>query len=153
MPQIALDKKSNFEYLEKEVGLHKFLPKNVINTTKPKLLRKLIQQHFKKYADLQDLECMFKFFEILKSVYRFDQERYRCALGVRITFKSGSRILFTDLFPFLQSGWSIPVELVIGAQQGISYMTDSAVQVNNQTYFLRNSFPSYFSLPAAHPHG
>ena len=97
MPQIALDKKSNFEYLEKEVGLHKFLPKNVINTTKPKLLRKLIQQHFKKYAVLQDLECMFKFFEILKSVYRFDQERYRCALGVRITFKSCSRILFTDI--------------------------------------------------------
>ena len=34
--------------------------------------------------------------------------RYRCALG---------------------SGWSIPVELVIGPHQGISYMTDSAVQV------------------------
>lgn len=82
MPQIALDKKSNFEYLEKEVGLNKFLPKNVINTNKPKPLRKLIQQHFKKYAVLGDLECMFKFFEILKSVYRFDQERYRCALGV-----------------------------------------------------------------------
>ena len=82
MPHIALDKKSNFEYLEKEVGLHKFLPKNVINTTKPKPLRKLIQQNFKKYAVLGDLECMFKFFEILKSVYRFDQERYRCALGV-----------------------------------------------------------------------
>lgn len=28
------------------------------------------------------------------------------------------------------------MELVIGAQQGISYMTDSAVQVNNQTYFF-----------------
>ena len=126
MPQIALDKKSNFEYLEKEVGwclhtfhnilatwfvqvgLHKFLPKSVINTNKPKPLRKLIQQHFRKYAVLGDLECMFKFFEILKSVYRFDQERYRCALG---------------------SGWSIPVELVIGPHQGISYMTDSAVQV------------------------
>ena len=84
MPHIALDKKSNFEYLEKEVGLHKFLPKNVINTTKPKPLRKLIQQNFKKYAVLGDLECMFKFFEILKSVYRFDQERYRCALGVSL---------------------------------------------------------------------
>ena len=90
MPQIALDKKSNFEYLEKEVGLQKFLPKNVINTTKPKLLRKLIQQHFKKYAVLGDLECMFKFFEILKSVYRFDQERYRCALGVRFNSSPGS---------------------------------------------------------------
>eukprot|EP00090_Calanus_glacialis_P040090 TRINITY_DN6986_c0_g1_i1.p1 TRINITY_DN6986_c0_g1~~TRINITY_DN6986_c0_g1_i1.p1 ORF type:complete len:1244 (-),score=268.91 TRINITY_DN6986_c0_g1_i1:950-4681(-) len=114
MPQIALDKKSNFEYLEKEVGLHKFLPKNVINTNKPKPLRKLIQQHFKKYAVLGDLECMFKFFEILKSVYRFDQERYRCALG---------------------SGWSIPVELVIGPQQGISYMTDSAVQPTHMADF------------------
>ena len=80
----------------------------MINTNKPKPLRKLIQQHFRKYAVLGDLECMFKFFEILKSVYRFDQERYRCALG---------------------SGWSIPVELVIGPHQGISYMTDSAVQV------------------------
>ena len=30
MTQIALDKKSNFEYLEKEVGLQKFLPRNVI---------------------------------------------------------------------------------------------------------------------------
>jgi len=114
MPQIALDKKSNFEYLEKEVGLNKFLPKNVINTNKPKPLRKLIQQHFKKYAVLGDLECMFKFFEILKSVYRFDQERYRCALG---------------------SGWSIPVELVIGPQQGISYMTDSAVQPTHMADF------------------
>ena len=27
MPQIALDKRSNFDYLEREVGLHKFLPK------------------------------------------------------------------------------------------------------------------------------
>ena len=30
MTHIALDKKSNFEYLEKEVGLQNFLPKNVI---------------------------------------------------------------------------------------------------------------------------
>ena len=63
MPQIALDKKSNFEYLEKEVsvsssspcylprlpqvGLHKFLPKNVINSNKPKMLRKMIQHNFR----------------------------------------------------------------------------------------------------------
>ena len=126
MPQIALDKKSNFEYLEKEVGLQKFLPKNVINTTKPKLLRKLIQQHFKKYAVLGDLECMFKFFEILKSVYRFDQERYRCALGVGF---NSSPQFSGRIMAIFQSGWSIPVELVIGAHQGISYMTDSAVQV------------------------
>ena len=83
LPQIALDKKSNFEYLERDVGLAKFLPKSVIQSNKPKAIRKLIQQHFKKYANYQERECMFKFFEILKTIYKFDQERFRCALGVR----------------------------------------------------------------------
>ena len=55
----------------------------VTDTQKPKTIRKLIQTHFKKYAGLSDRECMFKFFEILKSIYRFDQERFECALGVR----------------------------------------------------------------------
>ena len=31
---MALDKKSNFEYLEKEVGLRRFLPKSVIDSMK-----------------------------------------------------------------------------------------------------------------------
>ncbi|KAL0119696.1 hypothetical protein PUN28_007856 [Cardiocondyla obscurior] len=101
MPQIALDKKSNLEYLEREVGLHKFLPRSVLNGMKPKALRKLIQQHFKKVAALSELECMFKFFDLLRAHYRFDQERFTCALG---------------------SSWSIPVELVIGPDLGISYM-------------------------------
>ncbi|KYM92673.1 Focal adhesion kinase 1 [Atta colombica] len=101
MPQIALDKKSNLEYLEREVGLHKFLPRSVLNGMKPKALRKLIQQHFKKVAALSELECMFKFFDLLRAHYRFDQERFICALG---------------------SSWSIPVELVIGPDLGISYM-------------------------------
>ncbi|XP_076672021.1 protein tyrosine kinase 2 Fak isoform X2 [Andrena cerasifolii] len=101
MPQIALDKKSNLEYLEREVGLHKFLPRSVLNGMKPKALRKLIQQHFKKVAALSELECMFKFFDLLRAHYRFDQERFICALG---------------------SSWSIPVELVIGPDLGISCM-------------------------------
>ena len=82
LPQIALDKKSNFEYLEREVGLARFLPHCVIVSNKPKAIRKMIQQHFKKYANYQERECMFKFFEILKTIYKFDQERFRCALGV-----------------------------------------------------------------------
>ena len=49
---------------------------------KPKTIRKMIQQHFKKFSNLSDFECRFKFLEILKSVYRYDQERFRCALGV-----------------------------------------------------------------------
>lgn len=46
--QISLDKKSNIEYLEKEFGLHKFLPKSVLDAIKPKVLKKAIQQQFKK---------------------------------------------------------------------------------------------------------
>lgn len=49
---------------------------------KAKALRKLIQQHFKKVAALSELECMFKFFDLLRAHYRFDQERFICALGV-----------------------------------------------------------------------
>ncbi|XP_078037265.1 protein tyrosine kinase 2 Fak isoform X3 [Augochlora pura] len=101
MPQMALDKKSNLEYLEREVGLHKFLPRSVLNGMKPKALRKLIQQHFKKVAGLTELDCRYKFFDLLRAHYRFDQERFICALG---------------------ASWSIPVELVIGPDLGISYM-------------------------------
>lgn len=113
MPQIALDKKSNLEYLEKEVGiffifkfnskqslfckssgiiffdlillqvgLHKFLPRNILENIKTKTLRKLIQQQFKKVAQLSEKECMFKFLELLKSVYRYDHETFKCSLGV-----------------------------------------------------------------------
>ena len=38
MPQVALDKKSNFEYLEKEVGLKRFLPKSVIEGMKVRMI-------------------------------------------------------------------------------------------------------------------
>ncbi|PRD30297.1 UNVERIFIED_CONTAM: Ptk2 [Trichonephila clavipes] len=34
MTHVALDKKSNFEFLEKDVGLHKFLPSPVITNNK-----------------------------------------------------------------------------------------------------------------------
>lgn len=131
MQQIALDKKSNLEYLEREVlyiqkkkkkknpqqfynnfltvlkyrhvvasqvGLHKFLPRSVLNGMKPKALRKLIQQHFKKVAVLSELECMFKFFDLLRAHYRFDQERFICALGVRFNFQIDSINSFQLLF-------------------------------------------------------
>ncbi len=80
----AMDKKSNLEHLEKEVGLHKFLPAYVINTTKQKTLRKALQGNFKKFAAFFDYECHFKFLEILGKVGKFDIENFRCALGVSV---------------------------------------------------------------------
>ncbi|XP_071808056.1 focal adhesion kinase 1-like isoform X2 [Asterias amurensis] len=105
MPQIALDKKANFDYLEKEIGLKRFIPKAVIDNTKPKNLRKLILQYFKQFANLNEEQCVFKFFDVLSKIHRFDHEKFKCALG---------------------TGWSISVELVIGPEDGISCLTDKA---------------------------
>lgn len=42
-PQNALDKKSYFEYLEREVGMQKFIPNSILEKVKLKSLRKSIQ--------------------------------------------------------------------------------------------------------------
>ena len=47
-----------------------------------KTLRKLIQQTFRQFANLNREESVLKFFEILSPVYRFDKECFKCALGV-----------------------------------------------------------------------
>uniref|UniRef100_A0A3B3QKH1 non-specific protein-tyrosine kinase n=1 Tax=Paramormyrops kingsleyae TaxID=1676925 RepID=A0A3B3QKH1_9TELE len=69
----------------------------------PKTLRKLIQQTFKLFANLNEEQSILKFFEILSPVYRYDKEYFKCALG---------------------SSWVIAVELAIGPEEGISYLTD-----------------------------
>ncbi|TRY66895.1 hypothetical protein DNTS_028506, partial [Danionella cerebrum] len=84
----ALDKKSNYELLEKDVG---------------EVLAETDQQTFKQFANLNDQQCILKFFEILSPIYRFDKECFKCALG---------------------SSWVIAVELAIGPEEGISYLTD-----------------------------
>ncbi|XP_075985717.1 protein tyrosine kinase 2 Fak isoform X8 [Anticarsia gemmatalis] len=103
--QISLDKKSNIEYLEKEFGLHKFLPKSVLEAIKPKVLKKAIQQQFKKVANLADTECMLKYLETMHTHYGYDRETFTGALG---------------------SGWAIPVELAIGPDIDISYVSHKA---------------------------
>ncbi|XP_069322969.1 focal adhesion kinase 1 isoform X34 [Eulemur rufifrons] len=99
----ALEKKSNYEVLEKDVGLKRFFPKSLLDSVKAKTLRKLIQQTFRQFANLNREESILKFFEILSPVYRFDKECFKCALG---------------------SSWIISVELAIGPEEGISYLTD-----------------------------
>ncbi|KAM7382650.1 hypothetical protein PAMP_002372 [Pampus punctatissimus] len=103
MPGNALDKKSNYELLEKDVGLRRFFPKSLLDSLKAKTLRKQIQQTFKQFANLNDDQSIHKFFEILSPIYRFDKECFKCALG---------------------SSWVISVELAIGPEEGISYLTD-----------------------------
>ncbi|XP_043962290.1 protein tyrosine kinase 2 beta, b isoform X2 [Gambusia affinis] len=91
----GLEKKSNFELLEKEVGLDLFFPQQLMNSMKPKQLRKMIQQTFQQYATLKEDDCMIKFFETLKTFTNFDEEVFPCELV---------------------QGWSLSVELVIGGR-------------------------------------
>ncbi|XP_038143443.1 protein tyrosine kinase 2 beta, b isoform X2 [Cyprinodon tularosa] len=91
----GLEKKSNFELLEKEVGLDLFFPQQLINSMKSKQLRKMIQQTFQQYATLKEDDCMIKFFETFKTFINYDEEVFPCELV---------------------QGWSLSVELVIGGR-------------------------------------
>ncbi|XP_032911109.1 protein-tyrosine kinase 2-beta isoform X3 [Catharus ustulatus] len=101
LPQNALEKKSNFEFLEKEVGLDLFFPSQMLENVKPKPLRKMIQQTFQQYALLREEECVLKFLHTLATFAPIDQESFRCQLV---------------------QGWNITVDLVIGPK-GIRQLT------------------------------
>lgn len=94
----GLDKKSTFEYLEREVGLQKFIPTSLLEKIKSKSLKKNIQAHFKKYGNSSEFECMNQYLEILKLHTNFDQERFEVDYGTSFT---------------------VPVELIIGPEIGI----------------------------------
>ncbi|KAM9840699.1 protein tyrosine kinase 2 beta, b isoform 2-T3 [Aulostomus maculatus] len=106
----GLEKKSNFELLEKEVGLDLFFPQQLINSMKSKQLRKLIQQTFQQFATLKEDDCMVKFFKTLNEFISYDEEVFPCELV---------------------QGWSLSVELVIGGR-GIRQRT----QKNSAPVFL-----------------
>ncbi|XP_065110983.1 protein-tyrosine kinase 2-beta isoform X1 [Paramisgurnus dabryanus] len=100
----GLEKKSNFELLEKEVGLELFFPPQLFDNMKPKQLRKLIQQTFQQFALLKEQQCIMKFFETLSVFSCFDEEVFPCELV---------------------QGWSVSVDLVIGPK-GIRQRTDKS---------------------------
>ncbi|XP_054707626.1 focal adhesion kinase 1-like [Uloborus diversus] len=114
LSHIALDKKSNFEYLERDIGLHKFLPAAVITAHKPKTLRKMMQSQMKKFVSLSEVDCMFKFLRLVHPILLYDREIFKVALG---------------------GGWSVPIELVVGPDLGISYLTDRATQPTHVASF------------------
>lgn len=98
----GLEKKSNFDLLEKDVGLNLFFPQELIDSMKPKQLRKLIQQTFQQYSSLNEEQCIVKFFETFSLFSSYDVEVFPCELV---------------------QGWSLAVDLVIGPK-GICQRTD-----------------------------
>ncbi|GLD63334.1 protein-tyrosine kinase 2-beta-like protein [Lates japonicus] len=100
----GLEKKSNFELLEKDVGLDLFFPRELIDSMKPKQLRRLIQQTFQGYSTLTQDQCMARFFTTLAQCYSYTQESFACQLV---------------------HGWSVAIALVI-SPEGISQQTENS---------------------------
>ncbi|XP_035770893.1 protein-tyrosine kinase 2-beta-like [Neolamprologus brichardi] len=103
----GLEKKSNFEFLEKEIGLDLFFPKELIDSMKPKQLRRMIQQTFQGYSTLNQDQCMAKFFTTLSQCWCFTQESFACQLV---------------------QGWSLTIDLVIDPD-GISQHTENSTPI------------------------
>eukprot|EP00063_Salmo_salar_P086838 XP_014061673.1 PREDICTED: protein-tyrosine kinase 2-beta-like [Salmo salar] len=122
----GLEKKSNFEVLEKDVGLNLFFPQELIDSMKSRHLRKMIQQTFQQYATLKEDECMVSFFQTLTDFITIGEEVYPCELV---------------------QGWSLSVELVIGAR-GIRQRThkDSAKPVHSPVIMKNLKHPHIVSL-------
>uniref|UniRef100_A0A671N196 non-specific protein-tyrosine kinase n=1 Tax=Sinocyclocheilus anshuiensis TaxID=1608454 RepID=A0A671N196_9TELE len=123
----GLEKKSNFELLEKDVGLDLFFPQELIDSMKPKQLRKLIQQTFQQFASLKEEHCIIKFFETLSVFSSFDEEVFPCEL----------------------QGWSISVDLVIGPK-GIRQHTDKSSVVRRTSPHVSHHLTC--SLKTQHSH-
>lgn len=108
------DKKHHIDVIEKEKKYSSYIPKTVIDTIKQKNLKKLIQGGYKKALAIPESEYMIKFYELLHTVYAYDQEQFIVSIG---------------------SGWNIPVDLVIGPHVGISYLTHSQGKPNKVADF------------------
>ncbi|CAD7087818.1 unnamed protein product [Hermetia illucens] len=111
---ITSDKKQHMDYIEKEIGFSNFLPKSVINTIKPKNLKKMIIAGNKKAYNYSEMEYILKFFELLGTQYTFDQEQFTVTLT---------------------SAWHFDVCLVIGPHTGISYLTHPQAKLTKITDF------------------
>ncbi|XP_041421055.1 protein-tyrosine kinase 2-beta isoform X2 [Xenopus laevis] len=154
MPQNALEKKSNFEFLEKEVGLDLFFPKQMQESLKPKQFRKMIQQTFQQYGSLKEEECITRFMNTLSTFTSIDQETYRCELaqgwsitvdlvigpkGIRqLNTKDSKPTCFAEFkqiksikCSFLEDGWSLLLLGISGAPQPLAIKTLSMAVVEN----------------------
>ncbi|KAL7045057.1 hypothetical protein ACKWTF_002144 [Chironomus riparius] len=107
------DRKHHLDYIEKEMGFSNFLPKAVIDNIKLKNLKKLVQNQYKKIYQLSDTDYILKYFELLATVFDYDHEKFVVTLGQ----------------------WNIGIDLIIGYNLGISYLTHSQAKPTKVTDF------------------
>ncbi|RXN29334.1 tyrosine kinase 2-beta isoform X1 [Labeo rohita] len=125
----GLEKKSNFELLEKEVGLDLFFPQELIESMKPKQLRKLIQQTFQQFAMLKEEQCIIKFFETLSVFSSFDEEVFPCEL-VPVCLATFAQIRSIKCTPQNDGKTLLHIDIE-GAKQPLSISTASLAVAEN----------------------
>uniref|UniRef100_A0A8C9WAH3 non-specific protein-tyrosine kinase n=1 Tax=Scleropages formosus TaxID=113540 RepID=A0A8C9WAH3_SCLFO len=126
----GLEKKSNLELLEKDVGLELFFPRGLIEGMKPKQLRKMIQQTFQQYATLKEEDCMMKFFETFGDFSSFDEEVFPCELVVRLLRRSFKQV--RSITSSVQEDGKGLLQLDIeGVKQPLSINTASLAMAEN----------------------
>ena len=69
----------------------------VLCAPQAKTLRKLIQQTFKQFANMNDEQSILHFLSILAPVQHFHQEYFTCALGVRTAYAAALSLSHTAL--------------------------------------------------------
>lgn len=106
------DHKKHLETLEKEKGFSNFIPKTVLDAVKHKTLKKLVQTMYKKVYSYTDLEYILKFFELMSTQFAYDHEKFVVTLG-----------------------WNIAIDLIIGPNLGISYLTHAQAKPTKVTDF------------------
>lgn len=107
------DRKQHLDYIEKEIGFSNFIPKSVIDTVKHKNLKKLVQNMYKKVYTYSDTEYVLKYFELLSTQFDYDHEKFVVTLGQ----------------------WNIAIDLIIGYNLGISYLTHAQAKPTKVTDF------------------
>jgi focal adhesion kinase 1 len=100
----VLDKKINYDYLEKDVGLKRFFPE-IFLQQKSKNIKKMIIKGMKIYDSLNEIDCMLKYLDKLLSVWKYNEETYECHLG---------------------SAWTAPIKVTLDYSIGISCFMDNS---------------------------
>lgn len=124
------DKKNHVEYIEKERGFSNFIPKSVIEASKPKALKKAIQATYKKVYAESEVEYMLRFFELLRPYLSFEQEKFSVTLS---------------------TGWNIEIDLIIGPHLGISYLKHAHADPTKVADFKDVVKVQTSTLPNSHP--
>lgn len=65
----------------------------------------MIQNQFKRFASLSEVDCMFMFLEMVHPVVKYDQETFKCALGVSLHSVQLLNVTFFMFYLFLSSNF------------------------------------------------